>query len=248
MAFLSSDETKCAVNCPLEEELPLLHWEELFQLERSFGQSFGKSPGKGSGRMRFIYLGIKTVISFIIILLLTTGLSFVMPEGSRGAGGRYLSRIYHETKFKITGLGLQDIHSLLKAPEGEVTEQLEKAAAMAPFALKYPTYLPSQVALSEVVIYDSDDFELYFVFSSPERSFVISQRNSGASAITVTLDFNEDQAKEVYTYSFKGIFSSKDDTNIFSFVDDSNIHFLIYGHIEEAEIMEIAYSLQTKVK
>ncbi len=215
-----------------EAEMSLLQWQGTLC-----------QPKGRTGCQRFI----GTLISGVIIFVLSMGVSLILPEGARGAGGKAINRMFQGLSMEMAGTGLKGNYLLLKAPEREVAAKIRRAVDLAPFSLKFPAYLPSQVTLSEVVITECDSFEVYSIFTSTEKSFVLSQRNSSTSAISVMLDLEDEQIKEVYNASFKGIFSPNFDgtNNLLSFVDDSNVHFLLYGEIDEAELVKIALSLET---
>jgi len=184
----------------------------------------------------FLYLGIKVFISFIAVLLCTAALTWLFPDG-RGAGSRYFREVSDRLKSEN-----QALPKWVAQPGGQAVIKLEEVAALVPFTLKFPTYLPDQAELVEVVLYDSG--EVYYYFNSGSGFFLISQRDANNSAISLELSKEEIQAKEIDTTIFHGVFSfNKEDTNLLSFIVEQSIHVMLYGQIDETELVKVLDSL-----
>jgi hypothetical protein len=186
----------------------------------------------------FLSLVVKTLVFFLLILLCSTWMSAVLPPGFRGAGYRYL-----QSTFGRSGIKPNDYWTI--EPGGELDKKLAEVASRVPFTLKFPTYLPGQAVLKEILFYNIDNFEVYFVFNSNLGNFTISYRDTKLSNISMALGLETIEAKEITTGLLAGIISPNiEDVNLLSLFDNRNIHILIYGQIEENELRKIANSIK----
>jgi hypothetical protein len=187
----------------------------------------------------FFSLAVKTLISFLVLLLCSTGLTMVMPPGFRGAGLRFFQSAF-QGRTNINPAALWKME-----PGGDMERKLAEVASLVPFTLKFPTYLPGQAVLKEISLFHIDNFEAYFVFYSALGNFTISYRDTNESSVNLTLGPESIAAKEVFTNSLQGVFvPNKEGMNLLSLIDEQNIHILIYGQIEENELIKIANSLR----